>query len=191
MDFACGMMEEQRAESLKDAYGDVLEIGFGTGRNLPHYPSTVKSLAALDPIQALEGRVTARIATASFPVERFPIPASAKLPFPDGRFDCVVSTWTICSIDEPEKALQELRRVLKPGGIYLFIEHGCSHSPRVAAWQKRMNPMWKRLFCGCRLDLKPGDLIRKAGFQLTRFDTFVMPGRSSFSDQLYRGVART
>lgn len=189
MDFFCGMMNEMRGPALARAHGDVLEIGFGTGRNLPHYPGDVKTLTALDPMRALNRRVEARVQAAPFPVAREALPADGALPFASGRFDCVVSTWTLCSVDDPGAALGELRRVLKPGGLFLFIEHGRSPHPGVARWQDRITPLWRPVFGGCRLTLEIDKLIRDSGFTLSEMEAFVPPGRRSFSDQQYRGVA--
>ncbi len=189
MDLLCGMMGEMRPPTRAKAHGDVLEIGFGTGRNLGHYPPAVKSLTAADPMKALDARVASRIADAPFPVERRQSPADAPLPFDTGHFDCVVSTWTLCSVDDPPAALRELRRVLKPGGLFLFIEHGRCPDARTAVWQDRLTPLWRRILGGCRVNLKIDDLIRDAGFRLNDVEEFVPAGRSSFSDHQYRGSA--
>jgi ubiquinone/menaquinone biosynthesis C-methylase UbiE len=114
---------KERANALKPAYGEVLEVGFGTGLNLPHYPRSVARLVALDPEEMLLGRVSRRIAAASFPVERIQ-QAGEHLPFAAGRFDCVVTTLTLCAIADPVSALSEIRRVLRVGGTYIFLEHG-------------------------------------------------------------------
>ena len=127
MDWALRRMGDVRRETLATAHGDVLEVGFGTGLNLRHYPSAVRSLTALDPLDALRDRVEARIAAAAFPVERAHLDASGTLPFPSDHFDCVVTTWTLCSIPDAVAALEEMRRVVRPGGRYLFVEHGLHH----------------------------------------------------------------
>lgn len=189
MDFLCGMMSEMRGPALSRAHGDVLEIGFGTGRNLPHYPPAVASLTALDPMRALDKKVEARVRAAAFPVARVALPADGKLPFESGRFDCAVSTWTLCSVGDVPAALQELRRVLKPDGLFLYIEHGRSPNPGVARWQARVTPLWRRLLGGCRLTLQVDQAVREAGFRLIEGTSFVPPGKASFSDQQYRGVA--
>jgi len=189
MDLLCGMMSDMRPATLAKAHGDVLEIGFGTGRNLEHYPSAVKSLTAVDPMRALDRTVETRIGASGFPVERRWARADAPLPFEAGRFDCAVSTWTLCSVGDPTAALQELRRVIKPGGSLLFIEHGRSPDRRTAAWQDRLTPLWRRMLGGCRVNLKIDELIRGAGFRLDEIEEFVPPGRSAFSDYQYRGRA--
>lgn len=189
MDLTLRHMGDQRAAALSRARGDVLEIGFGTGLNLPYYPRAVRRLTALDPLDALERRVAARVAAAPFPVERVHRPAGDRLPFPDGSFDGVVTTWTLCSIPEPVPALREMRRVLRPDGLYLFLEHGRSADDRVARWQRRLNPIQRRVGCGCRLDLPIDALVREAGFELAELQRFVTPGEPRLLAEMYQGVA--
>src|SRR5262245_52624956 len=126
-------LDEQRAPTVSLAEGHALEIGFGTGLNLPHYGPGVKSLVALEPkVAANYAPTEARIAAARFPVERARLRADATLPFDAGRFDSIVSTWTLCSIPDLAAALAELHRVLRPGGRFVFVEHGRAESPRTA-----------------------------------------------------------
>ncbi len=133
MDWIMGGPEFQREReaALAPAYGDVLELGFGTGLNLPHYPEGVKSLAAVDPSVMLPRRAEKRIAEAGIPFRREALGAE-KLPFEAERFDCVVTTWTLCTIPDLPAALREAVRVLKPGGKFIFLEHGRSEEARVA-----------------------------------------------------------
>jgi SAM-dependent methyltransferase len=192
MDWTLRRMGELREETLATASGDVLEVGFGTGLNLRHYPSAVRSLVALDPLDALRERVEARIAAAAFPVERAHLRAGGSLPFPSGHFDCVVTTWTLCSIDDAVAALGEMRRVLRPGGRYLFIEHGRSGEESIARWQTRLDPLQRRIGCGCHLDRPIDALVRKGGFTLESVERFVPEGRpraAAVFETLYRGVA--
>ncbi len=183
-------MEELRPGTLARAHGEVLEVGFGTGLNLPHYPSAVRRLVALDPLDALRARVEGRIARAPFPVERFALPAEGGLPFEDGRFDCIAMTWTLCSIAEPLPALQEMRRVLRPAGVLLFIEHGLSDDPSVARWQRRVAPLHRRLACGCHLDRPIDQLLRKSGFDLAELKKFELEQGPRIFTATYQGVAR-
>jgi ubiquinone/menaquinone biosynthesis C-methylase UbiE len=183
-------VEDLRAEALAQVHGEVLEIGFGTGLNLPHYPAAVRSLVALDPLDALRDRVDARIERAPFPVERVARRAEARLPFDAGRFDCVVTTWTLCSIADGVAVLEDARRVLKSGGLYAFIEHGRSDDPRTARWQVRLTPIHSRVAGGCRLDRPIDEIVRKSGLALERLDRFVAKGPRIFSE-MYRGVARS
>ncbi len=183
-------MDDLRPEALAGARGDVLEIGFGTGRNLPHYPSEVKSVLGLDPMTTERIRsVEQRIEQAPFPVERTALRADNQLPFDAGHFDCIVTTWTLCSIPDAQAALFEMQRVLKPGGIYLFIEHGRSRSEGTVRWQDRLNPVWNRLTDGCNINLPIDQLVEQSGFELTSLDEFEGKGPRIVS-HLYRGVAK-
>ena len=134
-DWMMGFMDEMRPETVGRAEGEVLEVGFGTGRNLSLYPAAVKSVTGLDPL-VTEGiaAVDARVAAAPFPVIRTALPADGALPFDAGRFDCVVTTWTLCSIPDPAAALREMRRVLKPGGRLLVLEFSRVWKPLTRAY---------------------------------------------------------
>ena len=179
-----------RAEVLEEAEGDVLEIGFGTGLNLAHYPPGVKSLHALDPMTALPDKVGKRIQRVAFPVERHALPADGVLPFDNGRFDTVTITWTLCTIPDPAAALREMHRVLKSGGRMLFIEHGRSDKANVAKWQDRWNPVQKVLGCGCNVNRKMDALIEESGFRFERLDRFIADGAPEIFGTMYRGAAR-
>ena len=188
-DWMMGFMDEMRPATVGEAEGEVLEVGFGTGRNLRLYPSAVKSVTGLDPM-ATEGvpAVDARIAEARFPVIRTALRADGALPFDAGRFDCVVTTWTLCSIPDAAAALREMRRVLKPGGRYLFIEHGKSERASTARWQDRLNPLWCRLTDGCNINRPIDRIVESAGFALSSIDRFRGKGPGILA-QMYRGVA--
>jgi ubiquinone/menaquinone biosynthesis C-methylase UbiE len=183
-------MADLRPAALSQATGEVLEIGFGTGLNLPHYPESVRSLAAIDPMDALPERVQERIDAVRFPVERQALRADGALPFDAGRFDTVSVTWTLCTIPEVEVALAEMRRVIKPDGRLLFIEHGRSDDAGVARWQDRLNPLQRFLACGCNLNRQIDELIDKSGFELLHLDRFVMEKTPRLLGSMYRGVAR-
>jgi len=184
-----GFMDDLRPETVLGAKGDVLEIGFGTGRNLRHYPEQVKSVWGIDPMTtAGVGPVERRIAESSFPVERATLSADERLPFDAGRFDCVVSTWTLCSIPDAHAALAEMHRVLKPGGLYLFIEHGLGRAERTIRWQERLNPMWSRFADGCNLNRPVDQLVADSGFELRSLEEFKGKGPRLVS-HLYRGIA--
>ena len=183
------IMDDLRAETVGRARGEVLEVGFGTGRNLRHYASDVRSVLGVDPMVTHGiGPVERRIEDSPFPVHRSTLRADDVLPFDSGRFDSVVTTWTLCSIRNPRAALEEMRRVLKPGGVYLFIEHGRARRERTVRWQDRLNPIWSRLNEGCNLNRPIGELVEQAGFDLTSLDEFEGKGPRIVS-HLYRGVA--
>jgi ubiquinone/menaquinone biosynthesis C-methylase UbiE len=183
-------MDDLRPDAVVGARGDVLEIGFGTGLNLRHYPSGVRSVWGIDPM-ATEGvgPVERRIAQAPFPVERSALRADDQLPFDSGRFDCVVTTWTLCSIPDARAALAEMHRVLKPGGLYLFIEHGRSRTESTIRWQDRLNPTWSKLTDGCNINRPVDELVEQSGFELSLLDEFKGKGPRLIS-HLYRGIAK-
>jgi ubiquinone/menaquinone biosynthesis C-methylase UbiE len=189
-DLAMRFMDDLRRDAVVGARGDVLEIGFGTGLNLRHYPSEVRSVWGIDPM-ATEGvgPVERRIAQAPFPVERSSVRADDQLPFDSGRFDCVVTTWTLCSIPDARAALVEMHRVLKPGGLYLFIEHGRSRTESTIRWQDRLNPTWSKLTDGCNITRPVDELVEQSGFELSSLDEFKGKGPRLIS-HLYRGIAK-
>ncbi|MCH7708809.1 MAG: class I SAM-dependent methyltransferase [Myxococcales bacterium] len=190
LDWAMRQMNDLRPESVSRAEGEVLEVGFGTGLNLEFYPPGVKSLTAVDPfVTDSLPAVDERIRRCTFPVERHRLRADQQLPFDSGRFDCVVTTWTLCSIPEPLVALAEMRRVLKSGGRYLFIEHGRASDARTARWQDRVNPVWRRLAAGCNMNRSIDTLVERGGFELTSLDRFQNEG-SALLAAMYRGEAR-
>jgi ubiquinone/menaquinone biosynthesis C-methylase UbiE len=180
--------QEQRQEALSQVFGKVLEIGFGTGLNLPHYPNTVTWLTAIEPGHLLAKRVAERSVNLAMPLEIFRYRAEM-LPWEDQRFDCAVSTWTLCTIRDPLRALSEIRRVLKAGGKFIFLEHGQSDDPKVARWQNILTPFQRLLACGCHLNRQIDRLIEEAGFTVDRLDRFVMEGVPRPGADMYRGVA--
>ena len=190
MDWTLGTrrFQEQREQALASAQGHVLEIGFGTGLNLPHYPQAVTSLTALDPATLLPKKVARRISRGSLPVKLVRLSAET-LPFEDGRFDCAVSTWTLCTIPNPVAALREVRRVLKPSGTYVFLEHGRSDDAWVAKWQDFFNPIQRVIACGCNLNRPIDALISQGGLKIDRLDRFLLPGVPRIVGEMYRGLA--
>lgn len=165
IDFACGlpMVQARRQMLVPQARGRVLEIGMGTGRNLPFYDrSKLTQLVGVDPALQMHPLAQRRSDKAGIAVELVGLSAE-RLPLADDSFDTVVCTYTLCSIPDPAAALHEVRRVLKPGGQFLFCEHGRSPDPAVARWQDRIQPCWTPLAGGCHLDRDVPALLRDAG----------------------------
>ena len=142
----------------------------------------------MDPFPLLPDRLAARSETVPFPIEISRISAET-LPFDDQTFDCVVSTWTLCTIPDPMQALREVRRVLKPDGTFLFLEHGRSEEARIAAWQDRLNPLQRVIGCGCNLNRKIDQLIEQAGLTIRQLDRFQMRSVPRLGGEMYRGAA--
>jgi SAM-dependent methyltransferase len=189
LDLGMRPLESYRREVVSGARGRVIEIGFGTGLNLPHYPPAVEQLTAIDPLDAMKQKVQARIDAVPFPVERHRLAADGGLPFDDDCFDSVTVTWTLCTIADPEAALREMRRVARPGAPLLFIEHGRSADPRVARWQDRLNPIQRLVGCGCNLNRRIDVLIEAAGYRIEKLDRFDAVWVPRTHGHLYRGIA--
>lgn len=182
-------LEAHRPGVLAEARGDVLEIGFGTGRNLPHYPAGVHRLTVVEPSEPIASRAAARVAASPLEIESIALGADQRLPLDAGRFDTVVSTWTMCSIDDLPAALLELHRVLKPGGRLLFIEHGLARSAGVAKWQHRLNPINRWIGQGCRLDLDIAAFLADSPLHVLRCDEFEMDHTPRIASHHYQGIA--
>lgn len=189
VDFVLGHKQFQllRKKALIEARGVVLELGFGSGLNLPHYGSGVSKVIALDP--SMEGRKIAhkRIGQSNIPVE-FQNPHHPDLSLPEKSVDCIVSTFTLCTIPEVLPVLINLRKYLKRPGKLIFLEHGLADDPALIRWQKRLNPLNKRLGGGCCLDRKIDDIIGQAGFSITNLQTFQVSGPPTHTF-LYQGIA--
>src|SRR5215470_2250670 len=192
LDWSLGAPEfgEYRRRALEPARGETLEVGFGTGLNLPYYPEAVTKLTAIDSENMLEDRVVARVAACGIPVTRMRLDAQGRLPFDDHTFDTVVVTMTLCSIRDTAAALAEIRRALKPEGRFVFFEHGRSDDPNVARRQDRFNPIQKLIGAGCNINRRIDELIEKAGFEITTLDRFLAPNTPRMLAEMYRGVAR-
>jgi len=181
-------LHEPRDRTLAPARGRILEIGFGTGRNLRHYPPTVKRIEAIDADPDLDRLSMPRIARAAIEVDFHHLDA-AHLPFEEARFDTVVSTFTLCSIPDVVHALGEIRRVLKPGGQFLFLEHGRAPDPAVARWQDRLNPAWMPLAGGCHLNRPMRALVEDAGLVLGPLQDYYLKRAPRFVGYMTEGVA--
>jgi ubiquinone/menaquinone biosynthesis C-methylase UbiE len=167
IDFVCGLpsFEQGRKQLIPQASGRVLEIGMGTGRNLPFYRADqLESLHGIDP--GLHPKAERRAKEAGIDVTLIPLSAE-RIPAQDASFDCVVSTYTLCTIPDAHAALKEVHRVLAPGGRLLFLEHGLAPDPSVSKWQNRITPYWRPLAGGCHLNRHLPSLIESAGFTLT------------------------
>ncbi len=179
---------EYRKEVLSQVTGDVLEIGFGTGLNLSHYPDHVHKLTTIDANPGMNSLAQKRIQASSIQVDN-KIMNGEELPMADNTFDSVVSTWTLCSIANVDQALKEIHRVLKPGGKFFFIEHGLSNDPKVQVWQNRLTPLQKIIADGCHLNRHIEQLVQKY-FQSLTLETFYAPEIPNFLGYMYKGIAR-
>lgn len=181
-------MTNIRALAIPNAAGAVLELGIGSGLNLPFYSGNVKCLYGVDPSPELLGRARTRAAQVAFPVVLLNQSAE-RVPLKDQSVDTVVSTWVMCSIPDLPRVLREIKRVLKPDGRLLFAEHGLSADPEVQKWQNRLTPIWRRIGGGCMLNKKIDDLIGSAGFQITDLNTGYIRGLRPLT-YIYQGSAR-
>jgi ubiquinone/menaquinone biosynthesis C-methylase UbiE len=174
---ACGMkmIEPLRRRVCEGLEGQVVEIGFGSGLNVPFYPAAVTDVAAVEPSDVGWKLAGKRLSATSIPVRRSGLDGQS-LPFADDSFDAAVSTWTLCTIPDVAAALRELRRVLRPGGTLHFVEHGLAPDERVRRWQRRLEPMQKRLFAGCHLTRPPVEMLTTAGFTIAELDVFYEKG---------------
>jgi ubiquinone/menaquinone biosynthesis C-methylase UbiE len=177
-----------RRRALEPLRGSVVELGFGSGTNVPYYPTAVERVYAVDP--ALVGRKLAakRLRASEVPVDFVGLDG-ARIPLADASVDNALSTWTLCTIPDVDAALREVRRVLRPGGRLVLLEHGLSDDPKIARRQHRFNPLQQRLAGGCNIDRDPTALIAAAGFEIERVENFVISGPKIMS-YMYAGTAR-
>lgn len=188
----CNMKENtpQRRRVCDGLAGDVVEVGFGSGLNVPFYPAAVEGVAAVEPADVGWKLAAKRLGASAVPVQRAGLNGES-LPFPDDRFDAALSTWTMCTIPDIDAALRELRRVLKPGGTLHFVEHGLAPDEGVRRWQHRLEPVQKRVFGGCHLTRPIADLLTGAGFTITELDVYYEKGAPKFVGANSLGVARS
>jgi SAM-dependent methyltransferase len=178
-----------RAEIVPQARGEVLEVGFGTGLNLPFYdPARVERVLGLEPAEEMFA-LARRRAPVPFPVERIALEGE-RIPLAPESVDTVVVTFTLCSIPDVARALDGMRRVLRPEGRLLFLEHGAAREPGVRRWQERVNPLWKRALGGCHLTRDVPALVRGAGFTIETLREEAVAGAPAIAAYSYRGVAR-
>lgn len=158
-----------RRRALATAAGEVVELGYGSGTNLPLYPAAVTAVLAVEPSPVARRLAERREAAAPMPVRHVGLDGEA-LPVADASADTVVSTFTLCTIPDPVRALHEVRRVLRPGGRFLFLEHGLAPDERTRRWQRRLNPLQQRLFAGCHLDREIDVLVERAGLEVSSLE---------------------
>lgn len=182
------LFDSERKQVLSEVNGEVLELGFGSGLNLPHYPASVQELIAVDPNPGMRRYADPRITASPIKVERCVL-SGESLPMEDACFDTVVSTWTLCSIEDVERALAEVHRVLKPGGRFVFLEHGLSDEPGVQRWQHRLNPIQKVIGDGCNLNRDMRALVERVGFSSLEVENFYLEKTPRLVGYMYRGIA--
>jgi ubiquinone/menaquinone biosynthesis C-methylase UbiE len=174
---ACGMksLRKHRQRVCEGLHGRVLEVGFGSGLNIPFYPEGVTAVAAVEPAETGWKLAGKRRAGTTVPVERTGLDGQS-LPLPDDSCDVALSTFTLCTIPDVAAALREIRRVVKPGGTFHFLEHGLAPDESVRRWQHRLEPIQKRVAGGCHLTRPIADLVTGAGFTITELDVFYEKG---------------
>lgn len=190
-DCVCGspVIEHQRRLVVPQARGQVLEIGFGSGLNLPHYrPEQVERLWALEPSAEMRALAAPRIAASGMAVQLLDLPGEA-IPLPDHSIDCGVMTYTLCTIPDASAALAQMRRVLRPDGQLLFCEHGAAPDAGVRRWQDRLDGLWGRWAGGCHLNRAMLPLIESAGFRFGTVQSRYLPGTPRFAGYNTWGVA--
>ncbi len=176
-----------RLRAVSGAKGRVLEIGIGSGLNLPLYPNAVEHVVGLDPSPELLGLIDTASGKAPPDVDLVR-GAAEDLPLEDATFDCVIASWTLCSVSNPRRALSEIRRVLKPGGTFGFVEHGLSPEAGVRKWQRRLTPLWCRCAGNCHLDRDPAAMVEESGLRTARLETGYAPGPRPFTF-MYEGLS--
>jgi ubiquinone/menaquinone biosynthesis C-methylase UbiE len=176
-----------RARVAASLDGDVLEVGFGSGLNVPHYPPAVTRVRAVDPATIGRKLAAKRVAATSVPVEYTDLDGQT-LSLESASVDHVLTTWTLCSIPDVDRALSEIHRVLRPGGSFHFVEHGRSPEANVAGWQDRLTPIQRRVAGGCHLNRPIDQLVRNSGLELIQLENYYAKGPRPFG-YMFEGVA--
>jgi ubiquinone/menaquinone biosynthesis C-methylase UbiE len=190
MNATCNTAENRRirAEVCAPLTGEVLEIGFGSGLNLPHLPPSVSRLLAVDPMDKGRRLAAERLATSPVTVDFVGLDGQT-LALEDDSVDAALSTWTLCSIPDAAAAVGEIRRVLRPGGRFHFVEHGRAPDAKVRRWQSRLNGLQRRIACGCNLDRQIPELIEAGGMTITGLRTFYAEGQPKVTGWTFLGTA--
>ncbi len=191
IDVACGRLTSPtlRARACAGLTGRVVEIGFGSGHNVPHYPPSVTAVDAVEPADLGWKLATRRLAGSPVPITRSGLDGQS-LPFDDHTFDSALSTWSLCTIPDSQAALREVKRVLKPGGTLHFVEHGLAPDAGVQRWQHRFEPIQKRVAGGCHLTRPVAGLLTGAGYEVVELDEFYEKGAPKALGALSLGQAR-
>ncbi len=180
--------EKARESLLAGVEGAVLEVGFGTGLNLPHYPEQIRRITTVEINPGMNARAMKRIGSSPIAVHTHVLDG-ARLPMAAMSFDSVVTAYTLCSISRVEEALCEIHRVLKPGGRLFFLEHGLSPDPGIRRWQQRLNGIQKIIAAGCHLDRNIKALITAESFELAALEEYYMTGDPRTHGYTYQGIA--
>ena len=190
LNVACGTktVEPLRRRVCEGLAGNVVEIGFGSGLNIPFFPAAVTQVAAVEPADLGWKLAGPRLKASSVPVQRSGLDGQS-LPLADDSYDAALSTWTLCTIPDAAAALREVRRVLKPGGTLHFLEHGLAPDERVRRWQRRLDPLEQRIFGGCHFTRPIVELLTAAGFTITDLDVFYEKGAPKFAGAESLGTA--
>jgi ubiquinone/menaquinone biosynthesis C-methylase UbiE len=181
-------MSEVRRRVCSGLSGDVVEVGFGTGLNVPYYPSEVRKVFAVEPSRVCMQLAQERISRSSVPVELAGL-TGEHLDLPSESFDSVLSTWTLCTIPNLEAALKEIHRVLKSGGTFHFVEHGHAPDTKTARWQRRIEPFNKKIAGGCHLTRRVPESLERAGFQIEHLETYYFEGEPKPFGYTFEGRA--
>lgn len=180
-----------RSELLSKVSGDVLEIGAGTGANLQYYPDTLKTLTLSEPNADMREKLNQCIKSTSKTHIKISADSAEKLNMKDESFDCIVSTLVLCSVNDENICLAEIKRLLRPGGAFYFLEHvSAKHNPKIMKWQRRIEPFWKFTFGNCHLTKDTESTINKSGLLFEELDEVVMRSAPSVIKSVIKGIAR-